>query len=179
MPITIMVEASETQVRRIRLPPPPRRRDGIANSSQFWNPVSWFYLSVAAGLPWIKRRWQTCAVHRSATPSREQGPGDAAYYNPALARPTGDRVVIKALLSEIAERKSSLNLLFVAVGDQPQGRRDAAIGDTDEPHAGMRLAADACETAALMRRRRTSRPGCRAFWPCRRGSRRCLSPETR
>jgi hypothetical protein len=32
------------------------------------------------------------------------------------------------LLSESAERKSNLNILFVAVGDQPQGRRDPAIG---------------------------------------------------
>jgi hypothetical protein len=56
MPITIMMAASETQVRRIRLPPPPRRRDGIANPSHVWNPVSWFYLSVAAGSPSIKRR---------------------------------------------------------------------------------------------------------------------------
>jgi hypothetical protein len=35
---------------------------------------------------------------------------------------------MKELLSELAERKSSLNILSVAVGDQPQAGRDAAIG---------------------------------------------------
>jgi len=34
---------------------------------------------------------------------------------------------MKALISEIAERKSNLSVLFVAVGDQPQTARDAAI----------------------------------------------------
>jgi len=34
---------------------------------------------------------------------------------------------VKALPSEIAERKSNLNLLFVAVSDRPHAATDAAI----------------------------------------------------
>jgi hypothetical protein len=34
---------------------------------------------------------------------------------------------MKALLSDSAERKSNLNIPFVAVSDRPQAARDAAI----------------------------------------------------
>ena len=43
------------------------------------------------------------------------------YRNRASGR---QRYIMKALLSEIAERKSNLHLLFVAVSDRPQAARD-------------------------------------------------------
>jgi hypothetical protein len=84
-------------------------------------------LSVSAGVPSIKRRGQTCGGSPISHPSREQGHADDGYCDRASVRPTGDHIAIKALLSEIAERKSNLSVFFVAVSDQPQGTRDAAI----------------------------------------------------
>jgi len=84
-------------------------------------------LSVAAGLLWIKRRGQTCGYSPIGDPSRQQGPGNGSYCSRASDQASGDQVAMKALISEIAERKSNLSVLFVAVGDQPQTARDAAI----------------------------------------------------
>jgi hypothetical protein len=61
------------------------------------------------------------AIHRSANPSREEGPADEGYCNRASDRPTGDLVPMM-LLSESAERKSNLNLLLLrpAIGRKSQ-----------------------------------------------------------
>src|SRR6266851_6807278 len=49
---------------------------------------------------------------------------------------------MKALLSEIAERKSNLNILFIAVSDQASAKRSDDRRHRNEPHRRMRLIAN-------------------------------------
>jgi hypothetical protein len=90
---------------RLKVSPPSSR--GIANPSQFWNPVSWLYLCVAAGVPSIKRRGQTCGGSPIGQLPLEEGPGDGGYRSRASDQPSGDLVPMMMPLPESAERKSN------------------------------------------------------------------------